>query len=241
MKKMTLFKMIPVFAFVFMTIMMIGMSIAANELYDWVPQGYCYGTGCYLGGKRPGNFYQAAFSYDVTLVGFIFMMISTVVLLATIIVWIFILIKKTIKPSQFTFAIVMGSIMSFTMLMMAIFVAACLEIEDAAGMIPCGFLAMLAAVSLIPYSVIIRKKIRNGEITADGVMATAGRPSPAPVQSSKEDTWVCPDCGAEVSGKFCIKCGAKRPEAKTWKCPNCGAECDDKFKFCMKCGTKKPE
>ena len=81
-------------------------------------------------------------------------------------------------------------------------------------MIPCGFLAMLAAIGLIPYSAIIRKKIRNGEITADSVMATAGGPAPAQVQSFKEDTWVC---------------------------PNCGAECDDKFKFCMKCGTKKPE
>ena len=241
MKKMTLFKVIPVFAFVFMTIMMIGMSIAANELYDWVPQGYCYGTGCYTGGNRPGNFYQAAFACDVTLVGFIFMMISTVVLLATLIVWIFILIKKTIKPSQFTFLIVMASIMSFTMLMMAVFVAACLQIEDATGMIPCGFLAMLAAISLIVYGAIARKKIRNGEITADAVMASAGGPAPAPVQSSKEDTWICPDCGAEVSGKFCIKCGAKRPEAKMWKCPNCGTECEDKFKFCMKCGTKKPE
>ena len=90
----------------------------------------------------------------------------------------------------------MGSIMSFTMLMMAIFVAACLEIEDAAGMIPCGFLAMLTAISLIPYSVIIRKKIKNGEIAADGVMATAGGPVQAPVQSSIEDTWVCPECGA---------------------------------------------
>lgn len=81
-------------------------------------------------------------------------------------------------------------------------------------MIPCGFLAMLTAISLIPYSAIIRKKIRNGEITADGVMATAGGPSTAPVQSFKEDTWVC---------------------------PNYGAECDDKSKFCMKCRTKKPE
>lgn len=54
------------------------------------------------------------------------------------------------------------------------------------------------------------------------------------------DTWKCPNCGNEVSGKFCPECGTKKPSAaNTWKCPNCGHE--NTGKFCMECGTKKPE
>ena len=54
------------------------------------------------------------------------------------------------------------------------------------------------------------------------------------------DTWKCPSCGNEVSGKFCPECGTKKPSAaNTWKCPNCGHE--NTGKFCMECGTKKPE
>ena len=54
------------------------------------------------------------------------------------------------------------------------------------------------------------------------------------------DTWKCPNCGNEVSGKFCPECGTKKPSAaNTWKCPNCGHE--NTGKFCMECGTKKPD
>ena len=54
------------------------------------------------------------------------------------------------------------------------------------------------------------------------------------------DSWKCPNCGNEVSGKFCPECGTKKPSAaNTWKCPNCGHE--NTGKFCMECGTKKPE
>ena len=41
----------------------------------------------------------------------------------------------------------------------------------------------------------------------------------APAQQTKQqapaaqaDTWVCPDCGTVNTGKFCVNCGAKKPE-----------------------------
>ncbi len=54
---------------------------------------------------------------------------------------------------------------------------------------------------------------------------------------SVENTWKCPACGKEASGKFCPECGAKKPEAG-WKC-SCGAV--NNGKFCSECGTKKPD
>ncbi|MBE6953871.1 MAG: SPFH domain-containing protein [Ruminococcaceae bacterium] len=50
------------------------------------------------------------------------------------------------------------------------------------------------------------------------------------------DSWQC-SCGATVTGKFCTECGAKRPEATGWTC-KCGAV--NKGKFCPECGAKKP-
>lgn len=53
-----------------------------------------------------------------------------------------------------------------------------------------------------------------------------------------ENTWKC-SCGAINKGKFCMECGAKRPEPKAgWTCA-CGAI--NKGKFCTECGAKKPE
>jgi membrane protease subunit (stomatin/prohibitin family) len=53
------------------------------------------------------------------------------------------------------------------------------------------------------------------------------------------DTWKCPNCGNENTGKFCMECGTPKPApAGTWVCPNCGYE--NTGKFCMECGAKKP-
>ena len=59
----------------------------------------------------------------------------------------------------------------------------------------------------------------------------------APKEKSAENGWKC-TCGAVNSGKFCVECGAKKPENEGWKCA-CGSV--NKGKFCPECGTKKPD
>ena len=58
---------------------------------------------------------------------------------------------------------------------------------------------------------------------------------------------VCEQCGTEYEPgmKFCMKCGAKLPEANKEKmtnvCEQCGTEYEPGMKFCMKCGAELPE
>ncbi len=61
----------------------------------------------------------------------------------------------------------------------------------------------------------------------------------APVMAESGEEWICPACGAAVSGNFCSNCGEKRPEDGTWICPVCGAECAGNF--CPDCGARRPD
>lgn len=57
--------------------------------------------------------------------------------------------------------------------------------------------------------------------------------------TNNKAVWICPNCSAENTGKFCVECGHKKPESKTgWTCTQCGTL--NKGKFCMECGAKKP-
>ncbi|MBQ7961850.1 MAG: SPFH domain-containing protein, partial [Clostridia bacterium] len=51
--------------------------------------------------------------------------------------------------------------------------------------------------------------------------------------------WTC-SCGSVNQGKFCMNCGAKKPEgAPLYKCDKCGWTPEDPHnppKFCMNCG-----
>ena len=63
--------------------------------------------------------------------------------------------------------------------------------------------------------------------------------------ASVADGWDCPACGHKGNvGKFCLECGAKKPEPKPagegWDCPACGHK-GNVGKFCLECGAKKPE
>ena len=64
------------------------------------------------------------------------------------------------------------------------------------------------------------------------------------------DTWICSNCGAENSLKFCTKCGAPKPVVEipeadapqmvdTWDCI-CG-NTGNTGKFCKKCGRSRAE
>ena len=69
--------------------------------------------------------------------------------------------------------------------------------------------------------------------------ASASAPAPVPVQ-----TWSCPQCHTENTGKFCSNCAAPRPApapepVQTWSCPQCHTE--NTGNFCSNCGKKKGE
>lgn len=50
------------------------------------------------------------------------------------------------------------------------------------------------------------------------------------------DKWVCPSCNCrnKNTSHFCMKCGARQPEAK--KCKRCGVALSDTHRFCVNCG-----
>ena len=66
--------------------------------------------------------------------------------------------------------------------------------------------------------------------------ARQAQPEKAASSAAPEGSWKC-SCGAVNTGKFCVECGAKKPE-EGWICPSCGAS--NKGKFCMECGAKRP-
>ena len=66
---------------------------------------------------------------------------------------------------------------------------------------------------------------------------SCGKPKEMPPAAK---TWDCA-CGQKGNtGKFCMNCGAPKPQASAgWHCPSCGAL--NQGKFCTNCGEKKPE
>jgi len=55
------------------------------------------------------------------------------------------------------------------------------------------------------------------------------------------DSWKCPKCGTDNTGKFCMECGEAKPapQAPTVvKCPKCGKEWPAGTKFCGECGEQ---
>ena len=71
-------------------------------------------------------------------------------------------------------------------------------------------------------------------------MAQQQQQAAAPAASAA-DTWKCPNCGTENSGKFCVECGTAKPAPAPapgeWIC-SCGTK--NTGKFCTECGKPKP-
>lgn len=64
---------------------------------------------------------------------------------------------------------------------------------------------------------------------------SAAAPSAPAASAAPAGSWKC-SCGAVNTGKFCVECGAKKPQ-DGWTC-SCGAV--NKGRFCAECGAKKP-
>jgi membrane protease subunit (stomatin/prohibitin family) len=79
-----------------------------------------------------------------------------------------------------------------------------------------------------------------GGASAQSLFQMGAQQQAAPQPAAQaEEGWKCA-CGHVNTGKFCMECGAKKPEAvEGWKCGACGAV--NKGKFCAECGAKKPE
>lgn len=73
-----------------------------------------------------------------------------------------------------------------------------------------------------------------------GQMAEQARAAQPLGPEAKPESWTC-SCGQTGNtGKFCMNCGAPKPQAPaSWHCPSCGAL--NQGKFCTNCGEKKPE
>lgn len=100
------------------------------------------------------------------------------------------------------------------------------------------------------------------EVDEDEELEELSAPKPAPVKiipkatpvkatpkmDSTSEEWECSECGVINVKKFCLECGAKKPEPKVvekeaekWKCPECGESNPINAKFCLECGTKHVE
>ena len=80
-----------------------------------------------------------------------------------------------------------------------------------------------------------------GQLFQMGAQQQAQAAQAAPAQApaaAPAGGWTCPKCGKVNTGKFCMECGEKRPEAGPWTCPKCGKA--NEGKFCSDCGTPKP-
>ena len=92
-----------------------------------------------------------------------------------------------------------------------------------------------------------------GMNTGGGYLSQASQANQQQMQQNQQnqqggqassDTWTCPQCGTENTGKFCSNCGTPKPETKAaaelkMKCSECGEVIDLSKgipKFCPNCG-----
>ena len=195
MEKLRKLKLIPVLSLFSVAIFLMLVLTQTGQFYDWVPQGYCYGTGCYTSGRRPGNFYQACFSYDGTLPAFILLMINLLLVIVALIFAVVLLAKKTMAKGVLKFLIVFAFIYLTTGLVMAIYMAAASSISDAGGMIAFAFLAWISSGGVLSSFYLLKHADEANAEVAKAVAApkeekVEAAPQKQEVVTSKEESGV---------------------------------------------------
>ena len=183
MEKLRKLKLIPTLSLFSVALFLMLVLTQTGQDYDWVPQGYCYGTGCYTSGRRPGNFYQACFSYDGTLPAFILLMINLLLVIVALIFAVVLLAKKTMAKGVLKFLIVFAFIYLTTGLVMAIYMAAASSISDAGGMIAFAFLAWISSGGVLSSFYLLK---HADEANAEVVKAVAAPQKQEVVASQAE-------------------------------------------------------
>ena len=152
-------KMVPFFIYIVITLFLMLLLTQTGQSYAWIKQGSCYGSGCYTSGKRPGNFFEAAFAYDDTLVGFILLMFALLFIVISLIVVIISLArKKEDSKKMLIYNIIFSAVYFLLGLTMSIFMADNCYIDDGAGVPTFAFLSTFSTLPLLVISVILLKK-----------------------------------------------------------------------------------
>ena len=149
---------IPFICYIAITFFLMLLLTQTGNSYAWVSQGACFGTGCYVSGKKPGNFYEAAFAYEDTLVGFILLMVCLILIIVSLIVVLIFTIRKRLNSKALLiYNIVFAGIYFLIGLTMSIFMAECCYIDDGIGVPTFGFLSTFSSIPLAVFSIILLK------------------------------------------------------------------------------------
>ena len=84
----------------------------------------------------------------------------------------------------------------------------------------------------------IARNIAKAKMMMENAEAKQG--NAAGMQENAPQSWQCPFCGSQNSGKFCENCGAGKPEARPGACPGCGYVIPGGApvpRFCPNCGA----
>ena len=204
-------KWVPLVMYILTNFLLALVFILGSLHYDVIRwQGWAWGN--YVYKTTPYNFYSCAFTYDSTLVAFIFMVINANLITVADVSGVIQLSRKHISLGNAIFNIVFSGLYFTTGLVMAIFLAACRGLDTGIPMVVMGFFQtflivvplLYGAFVLVVYILLKRNEAKNK--------------AAAPVEEKKEeakpqeDVWYCPECGTKNDGAFCAECGTKKPE-----------------------------
>lgn len=214
---------IPLFTYVHINLFLALVFILGSQHYDTIrvyTGGYNqYITGSSNYGSRPYNFYSCAFTYDTTLVAFIFMVLSANLISVAVVSGIIQCVRKNHSMGNTIFNIVFSMVYFLFGMIMSGFLAGCCGLDSGIPMVVMGFLQTFAILLPFAYAVfclvahfILKKKGINLERPEKVASAPAQPAENKEVAQPQEGVWYCPECGTKNDGAFCAECGTKKPE-----------------------------